>query len=254
MTNRLERQWPDRETGRAELYLVLVGLCLCVGDVKYSSTVAHSAIPCKHFLFNMNTVRGSFTAKTLVRAKNDGLTPVALRAKRPLIAPSRPSVSRLGPLSSLLGAGKWGAGGRTTVRPALAPQLSCKRCVFAARRRSCVETLRAPSLPLVAPPLGFPRYRAKGAASAAPENGERKTEHPYGATDGVPEKATRRETEGGGRGQRRSRRATDGARSGSRLTLRLRGPHFPRTVLVRSRGYASSRDALAGGFRDEQVR
>ena len=72
----------------------------------------------------MNTVRGSFTAKTLVRAKNDGLTPVALRAKRPLIAPSRPSVSRLGPLSSLLGAGKWGAGGRTTVRPALAPQLS----------------------------------------------------------------------------------------------------------------------------------
>ena len=28
------------------------------------------------------------------------------------------------------------------------------------RRRSCVETLRAPSLPLVAPPLGFPRYRA----------------------------------------------------------------------------------------------
>ena len=213
----------------------------------------------------MNTVRGSFTAKTLVRAKNDGLTPVALRAKRPLIAPSRPSVSRLGPLSSLLGAGKWGAGGRTTVRPVLAPRLSCKRCVFAAifpghycfnttRRRSCVETLRAPSLPLVAPPLGFPRYRAKGAASAAPENGERKTERPYGATDGVPEKATRRETEGGGRGQRRSRRATDGARSGSRLTLRLRGPHFPRTVLVRSRGYAYSRDALAGGFRDEQVR
>ena len=132
MTNRLERQWPDRETGRAELYLVLVGLCLCVGDVKYSSTVAHSAIPCKHFLFNMNTVRGSFTAKTLVRAKNDGLTPVALRAKRPLIAPSRPSVSRLGPLSSLLGAGKWGAGGRTIVRPVLAPRLSCKRCVFAA--------------------------------------------------------------------------------------------------------------------------
>ena len=32
------------------------------------------------------------------------------------------------------------------------------------RRRSCVETQRAPSLPLIAPPLGFPRYRApKGA-------------------------------------------------------------------------------------------
>ena len=28
------------------------------------------------------------------------------------------------------------------------------------RRQSCVETRRAPSLPLVAPPLGFPRYRA----------------------------------------------------------------------------------------------
>ena len=36
-------------------------------------------------------------------------------------------------------------------------------------------------------------------------------------------KATRRETEGGGRGQRRSRRATDGARSGSRALLRLCG-------------------------------
>ena len=37
----------------------------------------------------------------------------------------------------------------------------------------------------------------------------------------------RRETEGGGRGQRRSRRATDGARGGSRLPLRLCGPLFP---------------------------
>ena len=36
-------------------------------------------------------------------------------------------------------------------------------------------------------------------------------------------KPTRRETEGGGRGQRRSRRATDGARSGSRLPWRLCG-------------------------------
>ena len=34
-------------------------------------------------------------AKTPVCAKPDGLTPVALRAKRPLIAPSRPSSSRL---------------------------------------------------------------------------------------------------------------------------------------------------------------
>ena len=36
-----------------------------------------------------------FPAKTPVRAKPDGLTPVALRTKRPLIAPSRPSSSRL---------------------------------------------------------------------------------------------------------------------------------------------------------------
>ena len=36
-----------------------------------------------------------FPARTRVRAKPDGLTPVALRAKRPLIAPSRPSSSRL---------------------------------------------------------------------------------------------------------------------------------------------------------------
>ena len=34
-------------------------------------------------------------AKTPVRAKPDGLTPVALRVNRPLIAPSRPSSSRL---------------------------------------------------------------------------------------------------------------------------------------------------------------
>ena len=46
------------------------------------------------------------------------------------------------------------------------------------------------------------------------------------------EKVTRRETEGGGRGQRRSRRATDGARSGSRPLLRLCGSHFPRAVLA----------------------
>ena len=46
-----------------------------------------------------------------------------------------------------------------------------------------------------------------------------------------PEQTARRETEGGGRGQRRSRRAADGARSGSRPQLRLCGLHFPRTGL-----------------------
>ena len=49
------------------------------------------------------------------------------------------------------------------------------------------------------------------------------------------EKTTRRETKGGGRGQRRSRRATDGARSGSRPPLRLCGPNFPRTLLGKCR-------------------
>ena len=50
------------------------------------------------------------------------------------------------------------------------------------QRRFCVETRRAPSLPLVAPPLGFPRYRAKGVANARP--GERRTERagPEGQT------------------------------------------------------------------------
>ena len=84
------------------------------------------------------------------------------------------------------------------------------------RRRFGVETLRAPSLPLVTPPLGFPRYRA-----------------PEGALKRGGKRHTRRETEGGSRGQRRSRRATDGARA-------FRAPFgvfavpflFPRTLLI----------------------
>ena len=47
----------------------------------------------------VNSVRGNrqtfFSARTSMRAKPDGLTSVALRVKRPLIAPSRPSSSRL---------------------------------------------------------------------------------------------------------------------------------------------------------------
>ena len=101
-------------------------------------------------------------ARTPVRAKPDGLTPVALRAKRPLIAPSRSSSSRLKERrrgvgqspspktkppsfqtsSFPFGAGKWGAGGRTTVRPALAPHLSCKSRVFADSPVAC-EAVRA---------------------------------------------------------------------------------------------------------------
>ena len=42
----------------------------------------------------------------------------------------------------------------------------------------------------------------------------------------------RRETEGGERGQWRSRRASDGARGVSRPLLYLCGPHFPRTLLL----------------------
>ena len=44
-----------------------------------------------------------FPARTPVRAKPDGLTPVALRAKRPLIAPSHPSSSRLAVLRNHFG-------------------------------------------------------------------------------------------------------------------------------------------------------
>ena len=59
------------------------------------------------------------------------LTPVALRARCPLIAPSHPSSSRLDRPLSVFSTGKWGTEGRTDVRPALVPHLSCKTCVFA---------------------------------------------------------------------------------------------------------------------------
>ena len=52
-------------------------------------------------------------------------------AKRPLIAPPTHRLRAWAVLRSPFGAGKWGVGGRTTVRPALAPHLSCKICVFA---------------------------------------------------------------------------------------------------------------------------
>ena len=52
----------------------------------------------------------NFPAKTPIRAKPDGLTPVVLRAKRPLIAPSRPSSSRLGRLKKSFWRRKVGRG------------------------------------------------------------------------------------------------------------------------------------------------
>ena len=78
-----------------------------------------------------------------------------------------------------------------------------------------------PKTLLRAHPLRFCDFPGK--ALKAPQEMQEIQERPCGATDGVPEKTARRETEGGGRGQRRSRRATDGARSVSRLTLRLCG-------------------------------
>ena len=81
-----------------------------------------------------------------------------------------------------------------------------------------------PNTLLRAQPLRFCDFPGK--ALKAPQEIQEMQEiqeRPCGATDGVPEKTARRETEGGGRGQRRSRRATDGARSVSRLTLRLCG-------------------------------
>ena len=128
------------------------------------------------------------------------------------------------------------------------------------RRRSCVETLRAPSFPLVTPPLGFPRYRAPEGAlkgelgsleawrlrSLALLVGLRPTPRPFFFRKGD----TRRETEGGGRGQRRSRRATDGARDVSRPQLRLCGPSlFPgRMEYRRERGGAWDAKNILSGY------
>ena len=66
-----------------------------------------------------------------------------------------------------------------------------------------------PKTLLRAHPLRFCDFPGK--ALKAPQEIQEMQERPCGATDGVPES------------QRRSRRATDGARSVSRLTLRLCG-------------------------------
>ena len=66
-----------------------------------------------------------------MRAKPDGLTPVALRAKRPLIAPSRPSSSRLGCLKKSFWRRKVGRGRAHDRAPGVSAPLSCKICVFA---------------------------------------------------------------------------------------------------------------------------
>ena len=64
----------------------------------------------------------SFPARTPVRAKPDGLTPVALRANRPLIAPSRPSSSRLRKRS-------WGVG-RGPTNKAKLPSLQASKLPY----------------------------------------------------------------------------------------------------------------------------
>ena len=96
-----------------------------------------------------------FPAKTPVRAKPDGLTPVALRAKRPLIAPSRPSSSRLGRLSTLCGTssgfavgpiGHIGPLGRRLRRSLTAPSIVAPqgRSVLRSRGRFGASRLHAP--------------------------------------------------------------------------------------------------------------
>ena len=114
-----------------------------------------------------------------------------------------------------------------------------------ARRRNCSDeeivgvwggapprkpSLQASKLPSFHLPL-HPRHVCD-VPSRRPQEMQEIQERPCGVTDGVPEKAIRRETEGGGRGQRRSRRATDGGRSGSRPPLRLCGFNCPRTLLM----------------------
>ena len=110
------------------------------------------SLPCVQTNAILCTVPSVFSAKTPVRAKPDGLTPVALRAKRPLIAPSRPSPSRLVRLSSVLAqeSGAW-EGARMCARRQR-PILSCKSCVFAVSifpehycpGQSCAITKKAP--------------------------------------------------------------------------------------------------------------
>ncbi len=91
------------------------------------------------------------------------------------------------------------------------------------RRRSCVETLRAPSLPLVAPPLGFPRYGSLEAWKFSFY--EEALPHilyiPYFKA-----------RNGGRRSQPQSDRW-----SPKRFAppLRLCGPNFPRTLLLHTR-------------------
>ena len=52
-------------------------------------------IPCFDLIMSVEIGRSSFPARTLVRAKPDGLTPIVLWAERPLIKLSSPSSSRL---------------------------------------------------------------------------------------------------------------------------------------------------------------
>ena len=125
----------------------------------------------------------SFPARTPVRAKPDGLTPVALRAKRPLIAPSRPSASRLSRPSCLFvvlcvlyvspagqtfhGHGTLLRGDERSLRPTAMPS----PIVTAARRSTSAAS---PST-------------AKPAASPAPPP-RRSTDYPrrHGRSDGAP--------------------------------------------------------------------
>ena len=84
--------------------------------------------------------------------------------------------------------------------------------------------------------LGISTLSRQRGGVAAPENGACSGEaanlpRPQRTERAGPKGQTFHGHRGGGRGQRRSRRATDGARSGSRLSLRLCGSHFPRTVL-----------------------
>ena len=103
--------------------------------------------------------------------------------------------------------------------------------VLCSRGRFGPSGLHAPFSWAQSAPFLHPRHVCD-VPSRRPQKMQEIQERPCGATDGVPEKAIRRETEGGGRGQRRSRRATDGARSGSRPPLRLCGFNFPRTLLM----------------------
>ena len=99
---------------------------------------------------------------------------------------------------------------------------------------SCVKTLRSPSFPLGAQPLGFPRYRAQGAAYAAPENRDQKTKIRTSLRDDGRSSREKDKARNGGRRARSAAKPQSARWSPKRFApplASLRFLYFPRTLL-----------------------